>query len=778
MSDLESHASSASEQPHASLCVQCGNAVPVGFAGPSCPACLLMGAGHDPGEGFEVDFTLTVARPEGGMSDAGSYDAGTSIGPYRLVTPLGEGGFGTVWRAEQSEPIRREVALKLIKPGMGSREVLARFDMERRALALMEHPNIAAVLDAGATANGQPYFVMELVRGQPITTFCDERLLTLRQRLELFIPVCQAVQHAHQKGVLHRDLKPSNILVAEIDGKPLVKVIDFGVAKALGQDGEESWQGTLARTLDGMVVGTPQYMSPEQAGAALNPDTRSDVYTLGVILYELLCGETPLTRESLRQAAVDEMLRRIREEEAVRPSSRLSPIGELVRARAQTRQVTPERMGRELRGDLDWITLRALEKERERRYGSAAALAADIQRHLDDDPVEAGPPSAWYQLGKFARRNRLSLVQAASIALLLVSGIVFGIWSAAPMSKWLGWENAKADPNKNESNGSVPAQIPALPLPEVGVISDDQIVDSLEIKYSLKKDGTAFVTGYVGDREVVEIPAKVNGIRVAGIDGYAFQANSRVRQVKISEGVETLGSFAFKNCSALTDVELPSSLKVIGPWAFNACRNLNQPAIPDGVIKIAEGAFADCSKIDRFEPPPSLRLLENYSFSGCSKISQVKIPRSIEKMQGGVFAGCTGIKEFQIEANHPTLALVDGVIFDKSSTELKLVHFPPGREGSYVVPASTQTIGERSFYQCFYLKSVILPAGLKNIETQSFIECNSLETVEIPKDVESVMDGAFSECQRLKTVRIMGPKTIVHPEQVKKLGVKLVLPIR
>jgi serine/threonine protein kinase len=712
------------------------------------------------------------------MSDAGSYDAGTSIGPYRLVTPLGEGGFGTVWRAEQSEPIRREVALKLIKPGMGSREVLARFDMERRALALMEHPNIAAVLDAGATANGQPYFVMELVRGQPITTFCDERLLTLRQRLELFIPVCQAVQHAHQKGVLHRDLKPSNILVAEIDGKPLVKVIDFGVAKALGQDGEESWQGTLARTLDGMVVGTPQYMSPEQAGAALNPDTRSDVYTLGVILYELLCGETPLTRESLRQAAVDEMLRRIREEEAVRPSSRLSPIGELVRARAQTRQVTPERMGRELRGDLDWITLRALEKERERRYGSAAALAADIQRHLDDDPVEAGPPSAWYQLGKFARRNRLSLVQAASIALLLVSGIVFGIWSAAPMSKWLGWENAKADPNKNESNGSVPAQIPALPLPEVGVISDDQIVDSLEIKYSLKKDGIAFVTGYVGDREVVEIPAKVNGIRVAGIDGYAFQANSRVRQVKISEGVETLGSFAFKNCSALTDVELPSSLKVIGPWAFNACRNLNQPAIPDGVIKIAEGAFADCSKIDRFEPPPSLRLLENYSFSGCSKISQVKIPRSIEKMQGGVFAGCTGIKEFQIEANHPTLALVDGVIFDKSSTELKLVHFPPGREGSYVVPASTQTIGERSFYQCFYLKSVTLPAGLKNIETQSFIECNSLETVEIPKDVESVMDGAFSECQRLKTVRIMGPKTIVHPEQVKKLGVKLVLPIR
>lgn len=352
--------------------------------------------------------------------------AGDHIGRYKLIEELGEGGFGTVWLAEQSEPIQREVALKVIKPGMDSREIIARFATERQTLALMEHPNIAAVLDAGATESGRPFFVMELVKGVPITSYCDAKKLTIRERLELFIPVCQAVQHAHQKAILHRDLKPSNILVTEVDGKPVPKVIDFGIAKALG--GPEEPGASLMRTQAGMVIGTPQYMSPEQAGSRPDVDTRSDIYTLGIILYELLTGRTPLTREQIQSAALDEMLRLIREGETKRPSSTLLPASDVVTRFATERRSDPKKLTATIRGDIDWIVLKALEKERERRYETANALAEDILRYLRSEPVSAAAPSALYRFKRLVRRNRLAFGAAAAVFAALAAGVTVSTW--------------------------------------------------------------------------------------------------------------------------------------------------------------------------------------------------------------------------------------------------------------------------------------------------------------------------------------------------------------
>jgi tetratricopeptide (TPR) repeat protein len=325
---------------------------------------------------------------------------------------------GAVWRAEQQEPVRRPVALKVIKAGMDTRSVLARFEAERQALALMDHPNIARVLDAGATAGGRPFFVMELVPGVPITRYCDDHRLTPRQRLELFVPVCQAVQHAHQKGVIHRDLKPSNVLVAEYDGRPAPKVIDFGIAKAAGRPLTEK---TLETGL-GSVVGTPEYMSPEQA--ELNQpdvDTRSDVYSLGVLLYELLTGGPPFTRAELGEGGLVQMLGAIREREPAAPSSRLSTAHGLPTL-AANRGTEPARLTRLVRGELDWIVMKALEKDRNRRYETAAALAADVRRYLADEPVLAGPPSAGYRVRKFLRRNRGPVVVAAALAASVLVG--------------------------------------------------------------------------------------------------------------------------------------------------------------------------------------------------------------------------------------------------------------------------------------------------------------------------------------------------------------------
>jgi serine/threonine protein kinase len=352
---------------------------------------------------------------------------GTLIGPYRLVEVIGEGGMGAVYRAEQLEPVHRAVALKVIKPGMDSAEVIARFEAERQALALMDHAHIAHVLDAGTTASGRPYFAMELVEGVPITHYCDEMYLTLRERLELFLLVCRAVQHAHQKGIIHRDLKPSNILVTVQDGKPVPKVIDFGIAKALHQR-------LTDRTLHtgfGMIMGTLEYMAPEQTDLTrLDIDTRADIYSLGALLYELLTGGSPLDRERLGVAGLIEVLRRIREEEPPSPSVRIGQRPEMLATLAAARRTEPRRLARLLRGELDWIVMKALEKDRSRRYETANGLARDVERYLADEPVAAGPPSAAYQLRKFARKHRRALVTAGAFALLLIVGAAVSGWLA------------------------------------------------------------------------------------------------------------------------------------------------------------------------------------------------------------------------------------------------------------------------------------------------------------------------------------------------------------
>ena len=365
---------------------------------------------------------------------------GTRIGPYKLLQVIGEGGFGIVYMAEQDRPVSRRVALKVIKPGMDSAAVLARFEAERQALAMMDHPNIARVLDAGATDSGHPYFVMDLVKGVPITEFCDTNKMPPAARLELFAAVCRAVQHAHQKGIIHRDLKPSNILVTLHDGVPVPKVIDFGVAKATAQKLTER---TLF-TAYGQMVGTPAYMSPEQAEmSGLDIDTRSDIYSLGVLLYELLTGTTPIVSDRLRTIGYAELQRLIRDEETPRPSNRVSTLGDSATVMASHRGMDARQLSRQLAGDIDWIVLKALAKDRNHRYETPGEFAADIGRYLRREAILARPPSAGYRLRKFARRNRGPLVAAGLVFLALVVGL-FGTT----------WGMVQADEHRREAEGN------------------------------------------------------------------------------------------------------------------------------------------------------------------------------------------------------------------------------------------------------------------------------------------------------------------------------------
>jgi len=356
----------------------------------------------------DPDRTLSTGAPGGA--------AAGQIGPYRLLQLLSEGGMGEVWLAEQKTPIHRTVALKLIKAGMDTKAVVARFESERQALAMMDHPNIARVFDAGSTAEGRPYFVMEYVPGLPITEYCDKHRLTIKERLELFLQVCEGVQHAHQKAIIHRDLKPSNVLVVEQDSKAVPKIIDFGLAKATAQRLTDK---TMFTEL-GVIMGTPEYMSPEQADQSeQNIDTRTDVYSLGVILYQLLVGALPFDAKAMRAAGFEEILRKIREEEPPKPSTKIRSMGDASAASAEKRNEEPRSFAQHLRGELDWITMKALEKDRTRRYGAASELAADISRYLRNEPVVAGPATATYRMKKYALRHRIPLGAAAGLVLLL-----------------------------------------------------------------------------------------------------------------------------------------------------------------------------------------------------------------------------------------------------------------------------------------------------------------------------------------------------------------------
>jgi eukaryotic-like serine/threonine-protein kinase len=462
---------------------------------------------------------------------------GTVIGPYKLMEQIGEGGMGLVFVAEQQQPIRRKVALKVIKPGMATRQVVARFEAERQALALMDHPNIAKVHDGGTTDSGRPYFVMELIKGVPITDYCDQNRVSIRQRLELFVSVCQAVQHAHQKGIIHRDLKPSNVMVMSHDGTPVVKIIDFGVAKAIGQ---QLTKKTIY-TQFSQMLGTPLYMSPEQAGqSGLDVDTRSDIYSLGVLLYELLTGTTPFDRERMHELSYDEIRRIIREEEPPKPSTRLSTLGKAATTVSTQRQSEPKQLSRLIRGELDWIVMKALEKDRNRRYETANGFAMDLQRYLNDEPVQACPPSTWYRFGKYARKYKKMLATVAVFAALLVAATVISIGLAS----WALRERNNAEKQKQSAEANFKRALDAVEqmLTRVGEAELLNVPQMEPVRRDLLRDALRFYQEFLqerGDSAVVR--------------SEAASAYRRVGQIQVLLGQRDEGEAAYGQAVALLD---------------------------------------------------------------------------------------------------------------------------------------------------------------------------------------------------------------------------------
>jgi non-specific serine/threonine protein kinase/serine/threonine-protein kinase len=485
--------------------------------------------------------------------------ASRSFGPYRLLRLIGEGGMGEVWLADQTAPVRRQVALKLIKAGMDTVQVVARFEAERQALALMDHPAIATVYDGGSTPEGRPYFVMEHVKGEPITTYCDRHKLTMRKRLELFAQVCDGVQHAHQKGVIHRDLKPSNVLVALQDDRPVPKIIDFGVAKATAL---QLTDRTL-QTEFGAMVGTIEYMSPEQAEmGGLDIDTRTDVYALGVILYELLTGALPFESKALREAGLLEMRRTIREKEPPRPSTRITRLGGHSADAATNRHTEPSRLASLLRGDLDWVTMRALEKDRTRRYQTANALAAEVRRYLNHEPVVAGPPGTVYRAKKFVRRHRFGVGAAATVVVLLAA---FGV-AMALQARRIALERDRAN-REAETARQVSSFL--VGLFEVAKPSEAS-ANSVTAREILEK-GAARVQSDLRDQPAVQAA-------LMSTMGAAYHS---------------LGSY--KNARALKDRALNLQRQVYGPRSLEAAGGLT--SLAETMSRQAE--YADAERVAR-----------------------------------------------------------------------------------------------------------------------------------------------------------------------------------